>query len=257
MVESIKLSSQYQNILERLERLNPKIDREKIENDVKDYLFNLFINEIKHIKSEKGVSDKKFRRDLIKQKLQSMRQPSRLKTLKRRKLKKDEEYLKLKHLKSYFFRKDLKEYINYSGTYNKKEIIYANHTDKTHQKDISEIFEKYGTQKIDLDLNKFDYYFTKEGKDFQYFGDRILKPSISFLEETEDILTISKEKEIISTQTDITKGKLKEKIELELIRRIQNLEIKPIDDRNKKDLNLLDYIGFVDKEEEIDGEEAD
>ena len=244
MTVSTSMNLQYQTVLLRLQTINPNLDLKDIEKDVEDLLYELFLDEIHGLELSKDISFNKLRNKMIKQKLQSFRQPEHLKELRIDKIKKDKKYLRLKRIQNSLRRKALHDSIDYSGTFGKDKIFYINHTDQTH---LSRIM----TRNIHEDQNQAIYHrFTKNDKasryqreDYNDFNELDLKNLVNYLENPEVMDFFKEFKNIEEKKPE--KDTIEIEPELELRKRIRNLDLKPITKKEIKEHNLLDYIGFV------------
>lgn len=246
MTESKNINYQYQKIITELQLLNPNINLDEIKIDVEELLLSLFINEIENLKFTKDISYEKLRKDVIKQSLQSFRQTINLREFKDTRIEKERKYLKLKQLQNGLKRKAFYDSINYPGTYSKKELFYINHTDKTFLKSkFSKNLNKYENQEIIPGLteeNESSLYKKEKTYDFD---ENNVKSTFNFpeIQETIDVFKKIEENEGKHKEEET----LKIELEMDLRKRILNLNLKPIEKKDSKDLNLLDYIGFVDK----------
>ncbi|MBD3196746.1 MAG: hypothetical protein GF317_16940 [Candidatus Lokiarchaeota archaeon] len=134
MTETSEISQQYQKIIRELHFLNPNKKIKEINKDVKNFLFNSFLNEIEKWKFSNFITIDKIRKDIKKQQLQKSRQPFKLRVLKDDKIKKESQNLKFKKIQSSLNRKEFFDKLDYPGNYSKSELFYINHTDKTYIK---------------------------------------------------------------------------------------------------------------------------
>ncbi len=247
MTETENINPQYQTILLQLQFINPNLNLNEINQDVEDLLFELFIDEIHNLELSSEISFSKLRKKMIRQKLQSFRQSEDLKELKIDKIKKDEKHFKLKRIQNSLKRKALYYSIDYSGTFSKDKIFYINQTDQTHlSRNILQNIYKDDNQEIYQGLNEDDKSSRYERENYNDFNELDLETIVDYLENPE-IMDLFKEfKEVEEKKAE--KDTIEIESELDLRKRIRNLDLKPITKKESKELNLLDYIGFVDED---------
>lgn len=242
-----RINQQYLDILTKLKILNPEIGLDYIKNDLETLIYKLFIKEFEEKKFSKEISYDKIRKHMIKQKLQSFRQPSRLRDIKDVQIKKETKHLRFKKIQDSLIRKDFFDKLDYPGTFSKKEIIYINHTDKTyereHQFDEDKKQEQKNNEKFDQELKATsDQKIMMNEIDVNNFE---LINELPEIQETIDIFKRVEEKEKSKIEDE---AKIYD-LEPYLRDKILKLDLKPISKEKREDINLLEYIGFVDKDE--------
>ncbi|MHA1291769.1 MAG: hypothetical protein ACTSQJ_03760 [Promethearchaeota archaeon] len=78
MTDLKNINRQYNQIVDQLQILIPKIKLDEIKKDVDEFLYSSLIDEIQFRDFSIDLSYYKIKRDIIKQKLQSSRQPLKL-----------------------------------------------------------------------------------------------------------------------------------------------------------------------------------
>ncbi|KKK40333.1 hypothetical protein LCGC14_0786510 [marine sediment metagenome] len=246
MTEISDINAQYNMILTQLQLMNPKYKLDEIKSDIEEHLFDLFIDEIEIRKFSRDISYYKVKRDLIKQKLQFSRQSSKLRDVMDDKIKVETNKLKLKRIKNSLKRKAFFDTLDYPGNFSKQELLYINHTDKTYQGSEFPENEKNENQDL-LSQLKQDVKTTSNQKIILNEIDKNafeLKSEFPEIEETIDIFKCVVEKEDRVKKVDIKTLDLDQ----ELRNRILKLVMKPITKEKADDINLMQYIGFVDKD---------
>lgn len=245
MVVSADEVSQYNSILRKLKDLNPGISIEMIKSDIEQFLLQSFLEEIGK-RDLSLVSYSKIRMDFIKQKLQSKRQPQRLRTFKDGKIKKETKLLKFKRIQNSLHRKEFYDTLDYPGTFGREELFYINHTDKSYQKNLF--------KHINEDKNQERYQNLREkDRSNDEKISTLIEPNNSILYEKIELPEIQETVDIFKN-VDIKKDKIEEvkkKVDLEQNTkdRILSLDLKPIKKEHAEDINLLDYIGFIDEDQ--------
>jgi len=244
MTESENLSHQYNRIINDLQSVNLELNTEDIKGDLDNFLFNLFINDIESLELSKDISVSKIRKDIIRQKLQSSRQSKRLKERKDDRIKKERRYFKFKKIQSSLKRRTFSDSFKYPGTFSKRELFYISHTDDAFiiPKSIEKLND-YENQLTYPDLtkeNKSSIFIKQKINDFDEF---FPQSDINFpeIQEISEIFRKFEENEENLKDEYITKIS----IDLELRKRIRNLKLNPIEKKESKNMNLLDFIGYV------------
>jgi len=241
------LNPQYQTILYRLQFLNPHLNLRDINKDVEDLLYELFIDEIHDLELSKDVSFDKLRKQIIKQKLQSFRQPIPLKEHHVDKIEKDKRMFKFKRIQNSLKRKALYDSIEYSGSFSKDKIFYINHTDQTHLgKIVTENINKDENQEMKQGLTEDDKSSFHKSENYTDFNEMDLETIVNYLENPE-IMDLFKEFKDID-EKKVEREPIETESEIDLRKRICDLELKPILNKESKEHNLLDYIGFIDED---------
>ncbi len=249
MTETAEIHSHYQDILTKLQLINPKSDMDTIKHDVEEYLYYLFIKEIENRNFSAEISSHKLKRDILRQRLQSTRQPLKLRDKKDDIIKKETKYYRLKKIQNALNRKTFYDGLNYPGSFNKRELLYINHTDKTYLK--SEFFEneRNEDQKLaDEFIHKVETTSSRESE-INKIDDNTneMREDYPELQETVDIFKRVKKDQNVEEKKKASSEVID--LDQELKDRILKLDLKPITIEKKKKINLLEFIGFVDEDE--------
>ncbi|MHA1491081.1 MAG: hypothetical protein ACTSRI_15715 [Promethearchaeota archaeon] len=137
--------------------------------------------------------------------------------------------------------------IDYSGTFSKDKIFYINHTDQSHlSRNKSQNIYKSENQEIYQGLTEDDRSSRYEREIYNDFNELDLKTLVDYFENPEVMDLFKEFKEVEEKKAE--KDAIEIESELDLRKRIRNLDLKSISKIESKELNLLDYIGFVDED---------
>ena len=249
MTLSENIGYQYNRIITDLQLLNLGSNSEDIKGDVNELLFSLFVNEIERFKLTKDISVEKIRKNIIKQRLQSSRQPKHLQEIKDDKIKKERKYFKFKKIQNSLKRKAFSDSLNYPGTFSERELFYINHKDDTFLKLKSyENFDKYENQKFYPEITeeyKSSFFKKEKVNDFDEFHPQSDINFPEFQEISEIFRKFEENEENLKEEYAI-----KISLDMELRKRILNLKLNPIEKKESEDMNLLEFIGYVDKNDD-------
>lgn len=248
MTESKTISHQYHKIISELQKLNPNENLEAIKYTLHDCLFRLFVDEIVNLEFLKDITLEKIKKDVIKQRLQSTRQPLNLREAKVDMIKKEKKYFKLKVMQNSLKRNAFYNSLDYPGTFSRKELFYINHSDQTLQSStFFENLDKYDNQETFQEITEEDKTSVYKQEKVNDFNEIDIDSLVDFPEIQETIDIFRKFEEIEEKFEEEKAPKIE--LEMELRKRILKLNLKPIEKKQSEDLNLLDYIGFVDNNE--------